>query len=110
MTKFQSYIKSNGSAMVFFGGPGKAAHKFFVKAPGQKTQRRVHEFAIQTANQYYDVVVTRHALKALEHGQNFLHINCAVELNEAAKDLSSDEDEDVTVEFSGKYSSPETNE
>jgi hypothetical protein len=31
--------------MNFFGGPGEAAHKFFVKAPGLKTQRRAKEFA-----------------------------------------------------------------
>ncbi len=64
----------------------------------------VSEFAIQTANQYYDVMVTRQTLKSLEQEQNILHDNCAVELNEAARDLSSDEDEEVTVEFSGKYS------
>ena len=38
MTKFQDYIKRCGSAMNFFGGPGEAAHKYFVKAPGQKSK------------------------------------------------------------------------
>jgi len=37
----------------FYGGPGEAAHKTFVKLASQKTQRRVSEFAKQTANQYY---------------------------------------------------------
>ena len=32
MTKFQYYIMLFGSAMNFFGGPGEAAHKVFVKA------------------------------------------------------------------------------
>ncbi len=93
-----------------FEGPGKAAHKIFVKAPGLKTQRWVSEFAIQTVNQYYDVKVTRYALKSMEQEQNILHDNCAVELNEAARDLSSDEDEEVIVEFSEKYSLLVTNE
>ena len=38
MTKFQYYIMLFGSAMNFFGGPGEAVHKVFVKAPGQKTK------------------------------------------------------------------------
>jgi hypothetical protein len=44
-------------------------------------------------------MVTRYALKSLEQEQEILHDNCAVELNEAARDLPSDEDEEVTVEF-----------
>jgi len=39
MTKFQYYIMLFGSAMNFFGGPGEAAHKVFVKAPGQKNNK-----------------------------------------------------------------------
>ncbi len=30
MTKFQPYMKRYGSAISFYGGPGEAAHKFFV--------------------------------------------------------------------------------
>jgi len=52
--------------MNFFGGPGEAHHKVFVKAPGQKTQRRVSEFAAQTAKQYYNVMVTNQALISME--------------------------------------------
>ena len=66
MTKFQEYIQLFGSGMNFFGGPGEAHHKVFVKAPGQKTQRRVSEFAAQTANQYYNVMVTNQALISME--------------------------------------------
>jgi hypothetical protein len=80
-----------------------------VKTPGQETQRQVGEFAVQTANQYYYVMVTRHALKSLEQEQNTLHDNCTVELDEAARDLSSDEDVEVTVEFIEKYSLLVTN-
>jgi hypothetical protein len=36
MTKFHPYIKRYGSTINFYGGPGEAAHKYFVKAPGQK--------------------------------------------------------------------------
>ena len=62
MAKFQVYIKRYGSAMNFYGGTGESAHKQFVKAPGQKTQRRISEFASQTASQFYDILVTNHAL------------------------------------------------
>jgi hypothetical protein len=66
MTKFQSYMKRYGSAMIFFRGSGEAAHKFFVNALGLKTQRCVSKFAIQAAKNYYDIMVTRHALRLLE--------------------------------------------
>jgi hypothetical protein len=66
MTKMQFYIKRYGSAINFYGGTGESAHKFFVKAPGQKTQRRVTEFASQTANQYYNILVTTKARRSLD--------------------------------------------
>jgi hypothetical protein len=40
MTKFQYYIMLFGGAMNFFGGPGEAAHKVFVKAHGQKNTKK----------------------------------------------------------------------
>ncbi len=41
-------------------------HKYFVKAPGQKTQRCVSEFAVQTANQCYNhMIVTKHAMTSI---------------------------------------------
>jgi hypothetical protein len=36
ITKMQSYIKLFGSSINFYGGPGEAAHKTFVKSAGQK--------------------------------------------------------------------------
>ena len=70
MQKFQLYIKRYGSAMNFYGGTGESAHKQFVKAPGQKTQGRVSEFARQTAQQFYDKLVKiRHS--PLEDGPEF---------------------------------------
>ena len=65
MTKFPYYIQLFGSAMNFYGGPGESHHEVFVKAPGIKTQRRVGEFASQTANQYYNMMVTNLALRAM---------------------------------------------
>ncbi len=64
MTNFQPYMKRYGSAMNFYGGPGEAANKFFVKAPGQKTQHCVSKYAVQTANQCYDIMVTKHAMRS----------------------------------------------
>jgi hypothetical protein len=39
MTKMQSYIQRLGSGMNFYGGPGEAAHKTFVKSAGQKHKK-----------------------------------------------------------------------
>jgi hypothetical protein len=57
MTKMQSYIKLFGSGMNFYGGPGEAAHKIFVKSAGQKTQSRLSKFAQQAAHQYYNMML-----------------------------------------------------
>ena len=87
--------------MNFFGGPGEVAHKFFVKAPGLKTQRRAKEFARQTAEQYYHVMVSQYALRAIlsqEDTHNVLR-------NERV-----DQNEDFSVYFCGKYSLVVTNE
>jgi hypothetical protein len=65
MTKFQPYMKRYGSAMNFYGGPGEAAHKFFVKAPEQKAQCGVSKFAVQTENQCYVIMVTKHAMRSI---------------------------------------------
>ena len=56
LTKVQYYMCLFGSAINFYGGPGEASHKLFVKMPGSKTQRRVSEFAAQTAEQYYTIM------------------------------------------------------
>ncbi len=67
MTKMQSYIKRFGNGMKFYGGPGEAAHKTFVKSAGQKTQRRVGKFAQQTAHQYYNYMLSTHAIQHLAY-------------------------------------------
>ena len=67
MTKIQYYMVLFGSAMNFFGGPGESSHKEFVKAPGLKTQRRIGEFAQQTAKQYHHMMMTRHAATCMRY-------------------------------------------
>lgn len=81
MMKMQPYILLYGSAENFHGGTGESAHKGFVKAPGLKTQRRVSEFAVQTAMQYHHVMITCHAHTSMTLGYALVeaeHANGAV--------------------------------
>jgi hypothetical protein len=103
MTKFMFYIQRYGSAMNFFGGPGECAHKFFVKAPALKTQRRVKEFARQTANQYYDFMVTEYALRSIELLQEQQRTLLPT------IDQAINNSDNVTVHLSGQYSLNVTN-
>jgi hypothetical protein len=48
--------------LTFYGGPGESAHKQFIKIPRQRTPQRVSEFAQQTALQYYNMLVSSHAV------------------------------------------------
>jgi len=59
LAKILDYIRLFGSAINFFGGPGESHHKYFVKAPGDNTQRRVSEFAKQIANRIYESMNVR---------------------------------------------------
>jgi hypothetical protein len=101
MTKMQEYMKLFGSGMNFYGGPGEAAHKTFVKMAGQKTQRRVNEFAKQTANQYYYMMLTEIALQSCiaqssqltQMGDNFTN----------KTKNSVERGEDVNIILSGQY-------
>ena len=104
MTKFQYYIMLFGSAMNFFGGPGEAAHKVFVKAPGQKTQRRISEFAVQTAMQYSDIMVTKHALRIIncEESKLFCRGDQCVAMAQNKIQPGID-DNDLSVRLCGKY-------
>jgi hypothetical protein len=58
-------MKRYVSEINFYVRPGEAAHKFSVKAPGQKTQRCVSKYAVQTANQCFDIMVTKHAMRSI---------------------------------------------
>ncbi len=51
------------SGISFYGGPGESAHKQLIKIPGQRTLRRVSEFAQQTALQYYNMFVSGYAVQ-----------------------------------------------
>ena len=100
MTKFVEYMMLYGSAMNFYGGPGEANHKIFVKAAGLITQRRVCEFAQQTANQYYSMMLTNYAMQS-----------CADELVKCKQRGINERDpselmtatDDITIELSGRY-------
>ncbi len=54
-------MKLFGSGIDFHGGPGESAHEQCIEIPGQITQRRVSEFAQQTALQNYNILVSSHA-------------------------------------------------
>jgi hypothetical protein len=66
LAKMMDYICEFGSAMNFYGGPGKASHKSVVKTPGLKTRRRVKEFTTQTAGQHYNIMSLNKAFKYLD--------------------------------------------
>jgi len=97
MTKMQEYITMFGSGMNFFGGPGESAHKQFIKIPGQRTQRRVGEFAQQAAIQYHNMLVSSYAAE-----------ECIFEMNSRKQygeedDQSTSQPEDVSISLTGRY-------
>jgi len=104
MTKIQYYIMLFGSAMNFFGGPREAAHKVFVKAPGQKTQQRIGEFAVQTAAQYSDMMVKKNAMRLLncEESKLFRQSDNCDTMDQNQTQPFSDDD-DLSVRLCGKY-------
>ncbi len=91
MTEVQSYIQCFGSGINFYGGPGEAAHKTFVKSAGQKTQRRLGKFSQQTSNQYYKYMLSTHAIQHLAYASSFL-------IQSGTEDLASQLDEDTDGE------------
>ena len=103
MTKMQVYMLQFGSAMNFYGGPGEAAHKTFVKSAGQKTQRRVSEFASQTAKQYYDMMLTSYAVSTgVKESSKLQQFVGYKDKPSETKDAKSEEDI-VHISLSGKY-------
>jgi hypothetical protein len=102
MTKMQSYIKLFGSGMNIYGVPGEAAHKTFVKAAGQKTQRRLSKFAQQTAHQYYNMMLSTHAMQHVTEDSN--HCRQAGTEHVAQQQYTDTDGEDnVTIHLSGQY-------
>ena len=98
-TKFPDYISRYGSATNFFGGAGESAHKFFVKAPGHKTQRRPSEFAHQVAEQHYNMLVTTKALRSVNTEIDAKANTIATGFVNADKTR----DHDIYIELSGQY-------
>jgi hypothetical protein len=101
LTKFLPYMKRYGSAINFYGGPGEAAHKLFVKAPGQKTQHRVSKYAVQTANQCYDIMVSKHAMRSIGMEMDRVVVQ-RKNINIDPSDVVTESD-DLSVTFRGKY-------
>ncbi len=106
MTKLQFYMKRYGSAINFYGGTGESAHKFFIKAPGLKTQRRVTEFASQLANQYYNILVTTKALRSVDTYDKSIQIRGNHNLLQLTSDSNFSDDyvDDMQYNLSGRYS------
>jgi hypothetical protein len=109
MTKMQSYIKLFGSGMNFYGGPGEAAHKIFVKSAEQKTQRRVSKFAQQTAHQYYNMMLSTHAMQHIREDANCL-IQAGTEHVATQQDTDTDGEDNVALHISGQYEFEVTHE
>ncbi len=109
MTKMQSYIKLFGSGMNLYGGPGEAAHKIFVKSAGQKPQRRVSEFAQQTAHQYYNMMLSTHAVQHIREDSNRL-IQAGTEHIARQQVTDTDCEDNVTIHLSGQYEFEVTHE
>ncbi len=83
----------------FFGGPGESAHKQFIKIPGQRTQQRVSEFAQQTALQYYNMLVSSHAVPDCQARSNIYKHS-----GNTDKDFDCTEiKREVVIDMSGKY-------
>ncbi len=76
----------------------------FVKTPGQKTQRRTSEFAVQTAMQYSDIMVTKHALRIINCEESKLFRRgdqcVAMAQNEVQPGINGN---DLSVRLCGKY-------
>ncbi len=109
MTKMQSFIKLLGSGMNFYGGPGEAAHKIFVKSAGQKTQRRVSKFAQQTAHQYYNMMLSTHAVQHVREDANCL-IQAGSEHVATQQDTDTNGEGNVSIHLSGQYEFEVTHE
>ncbi len=100
MTKMQSYIKLVGSGMNFYGVTDEAAHKTFVKSAGQKTQRWVSKFAQQTAHQYYNMMLSTHAMQHIREDSNRL-IQAGTEHIATQQDTDTDGEDNVAIHLSG---------
>ncbi len=74
---------------------------FFVKAPGQKTQHCESKYAVLTANQCYDIMVTKHAMKSIGKEMDQVVVQ-RKNIDIDPSDLVTESD-DLSVIFRGKY-------
>jgi len=107
MTKMVFYIQRYGSAINFYGGTGESSHKFFVKAPGLKTQRHVSKFVNQVANQYYHILVTTKALRSIDSYEQSIqprgHHGMQTSTNQSVN-CDNPHNDDIEFDLCGKYS------
>ena len=94
----QFFIQLFGSGMNFFGGPGESHHKTFVKIPGQQTQRRVGEFAVQVADRVYEDLLYTTVQTFNEEESDIYESPCA------QNNITGHDDEDADFDMSGEYS------
>jgi hypothetical protein len=95
--------------MNFYGGPGEAVHKMFVKSAGQKTQSRVSKFAHQTAHQYYDKMLSTHAMQHVREDANCL-MQPGTEHVATQQDTDTNGEDNVSIHLSGQYELEVTHE
>jgi hypothetical protein len=88
--------------MNFYGGPGEAAHKIFVKSASQKTQRGVSEFAQQTAHQYYNMMLSTHAVQHVRECANPL-IQAGTEHIATQQDTDTIDEDNDAIHLPGQY-------
>jgi hypothetical protein len=88
--------------MNFYGGPSEAAHKTFVKSAGQITQRRVSKFSQQTAHQYYNMMLSTHAVQYGTEDSNNL-IQAGTEHISRQQYTVTDGEDNVAIHLSGQY-------
>ena len=98
MVKMLHFIQLFGSGINFYGGPAESHHKYFVKNPGQLTQRRVTEFAKQVANRVYEGMVFEIANEHVNREDNMWRlIGSEKEESEIAEELTFSGEYDLTL-------------
>ena len=96
MTKMVPFMKLFGSAINFFSGPGESFHKYFVKAPGNNTQRRVSEFGKQIAERVYENMICE-----IAHEANVREDNMYEKIGK--KSSGAETNENTATKLVGKY-------
>ena len=95
LTKMQSYICLFGSGINFFGGPGEANHKKFVKDTGYNTQCRIDSFVSQVSTRCYETMLFEIAKEALEKQTDMMY--------EPYDQVNNITDDQSMIKVEGKY-------